>query len=141
MSSNIDQIAAGQNEIPNTLRERVEGLAVRLVLGGTDGPQWAVLLTDVCREAETTGRADVAGIAAEALEALAHIAGTDSFETVFSASIACMQQVLAEGGAEAAPPRAVAELPFPTASAAPPCSLGEDSGDDRRLPSSNHANI
>jgi two-component system, chemotaxis family, sensor kinase CheA len=126
MSSNIDQIAVGQNEMPDTLRERVEGLAVRLVLGGTDGQQWAALLADVCHEAETTGRVDVAGIVAEALEALTHIAGTDNFETVFSASIARMQQALVKGGAEAPPLRAAAELPSPTASATAPFSLGED---------------
>ena len=60
---------AATKAIPN-LSERVEELASNMVLGGTDGEQWAVLLSGMRDDAVTAGRADVAGIAAEALDAL-----------------------------------------------------------------------
>ena len=141
------QTEPGQTEpgwIPDTLRERVEELAAKLVLGDTGGEQWAALLAGVRRQAETAGRADVARIAAESLAALSAVEDAEGRETLFSASIARMQQALAAGGADTsaspaplaaaaaspAPPTGAGASPGPPGGAPapppPPLSLGED---------------
>ncbi len=111
--------------MPN-LSERVEELATKLVLGGTDSKQWAGLLKEVRREAERTGRADVAGIAAETLEALSKATDAGGQEAVFSSSIVRMQQALADGGAERASSGVAAQSPAPPAPVPALLSLGED---------------
>ena len=112
--------------MPDIVRERVDELAAKLVVGDTDGEQWAALLEGVCREAETAGRPDVARIATESLAALPKPdLGTD-LEAFFSSSIARMQQALSEGGAETGPPSIAAKSPVPSAPAAAHLSLGED---------------
>jgi two-component system chemotaxis sensor kinase CheA len=107
---------AATKAIPN-LNERVEELASNMVLGGTDGEQWAALLTDVRHDAETAGRADVAGIAAEVLDALSKGPDAGALDSVISNSITRMQQALADGGAETAPPSAPAQSSAPSAPA------------------------
>lgn len=88
--------------IPN-LSERVEELASIMVLGDTDAEKWATLLTNVRHDAETAGRADVARLAAEALEAMSKAGDVKSQEAVLSCGIARMQQALAERGAAMTP--------------------------------------
>ena len=122
MSLNLDEGPADTNAMPHLLSERVEELAARLVLGGTDGLHWGALLEGVSREAATAGRADVARIAAESLATLAAAADTDAFEAAFSGSIARMQRALAEGGPEIP----AMDVATPSAPAAAPLSLGED---------------
>ena len=121
MSSNSDQSQASVN----TLRERVEELATKLVLGDVDGQQWATLLTGVCQVAETSGRADLARIASETLEALPRALDADGLEAVFSNSIARMQEALSAAPPETVPPPAPPNAPAKAAPAAP-FSLGED---------------
>ena len=118
MSSNVDQTEAAQNRIPDILRERIDELAAKLIVGDTDGQQWAALLEGVCREAETAGRGDVARIATESLAELPK-RKKDGHEELFSASVARMQQALSDHGAKV-------ETPTPAAPAAAPLSLGED---------------
>ncbi len=107
---------AATKAIPN-LNERVEELASNMVLGGTDGEQWAALLTSVRHDAETAGRADVARIAAEVLDALSKGPEAGALDSVISDSITRMQQALAGGGAETAPPSAPAQPSAPSAPA------------------------
>jgi two-component system chemotaxis sensor kinase CheA len=121
MSINLDASSAATNLMPNVLSERVEELAAKLVLGCTDGIEWAALLQGVCREAETAGRADVARIAAESLAALLEVTDTPGFEAAFSDNIARMQQAL-ENGANAP----ASAGPAPSVPATAPYSLGED---------------
>ena len=128
MSSNVDQSEAGPGQTepswkPDSLRERVEELAAKLVLGDTGGEQWAALLAGVRQQAETAGRADVARIAAESLAALSSVADAEGRETLFSASIARMQQALSADGAD---PIAHDVPAAPPALPPPPLSLGED---------------
>ena len=111
--------------MPDVLSERVEELATRFVLGDTDGEQWAALLAGVRQQAETAGRPDVARIAAESLEGLPEAMDAGGLEAHFSASIARMQQALAEGGAEDVAPAASVSALAPLAPLAP-LSLGED---------------
>jgi two-component system chemotaxis sensor kinase CheA len=123
MTSNVDQNQTGQHGTTDTLRERVDELAARLVVGGTDGEQWAALLKGVCSEARTEGRADVELIAAESLQALPKAADAGGLEDFFSAGIVRMQQALEEPEAEAeVAPTEVAS----TEPAAVLLSLGED---------------
>lgn len=114
--------------MPDVLRERVDELATRFVLGDTDGEQWAALLAGVRQQAETAGRPDVARIAVESLEGLPEAADAGGLEAHFSASIARMQQALAEGGAAEVAPAASVSAPADLAPLAPlaPLSLGED---------------
>ena len=114
--------------MPDVLRERVEELATRFVLGDTDGEQWAALLAGVRQQAETAGRPDVARIVVESLEGLPEAADAGGLEAHFSASIARMQQALAEGGAAEVAPAASVSAPAALAPLAPlaPLSLGED---------------
>jgi two-component system chemotaxis sensor kinase CheA len=124
MSSNVDQSQTLQNGMPDTLRERVDELAVKLVVGGAGGEQWTALLEGICRGART----DVERIAAESLQALPNVADADGFEALFSAGIVRMQQALAQAPVQA-PVEDGAEtkvFPSPTAPAAAPVSLGED---------------
>jgi len=102
--------------IPN-VSERVEELASTMVLGGTDSEQWATLLSSMRAEAVTAGRADVAGIAAQALDALSKGPGADAFEAIVSDSITQMQRALADGSAKVAPLGEPAELSTPSAPA------------------------
>ncbi|HWD00316.1 MAG TPA: chemotaxis protein CheA [Candidatus Sulfopaludibacter sp.] len=104
------------------LSERVEELASNMVLGGMDGEMWAALLISLRHDSETAGRADVARIAVEALEALSKAGDAKGQETVLSSSIAHLQQVLALGGAEVASSDAAAL----STTAPATLSLGED---------------
>ncbi len=82
-----------------TLRQRVEALATRLVLGSATEDQWAELVGGIRQEAEAAGRADVARLAIETLEQL----NTSSGEAAFTANIARMQAALLEASVPAAP--------------------------------------
>ncbi len=82
-----------------TLRQRVEALATRLVLGSATEDQWTELVGGIRQEAEAAGRADVARLANETLEQLS----TSSGEAAFTANIARMQAALMEASAPAAP--------------------------------------
>jgi two-component system chemotaxis sensor kinase CheA len=126
MSSNLERITAEQNGVQDTLRARVEELATKMVLGGTDGEQWAALLAEVCRQAEAAGRAEVARIAAESLEALSKAPDVSAFEAAFSSNIAQMQQALEERVAAPASPGAAVPAPTPSASIPEFRALGED---------------
>ena len=109
--------------MPN-LSERVEELAANIVLGGADCERWAVLLAGVRQEAETAGRADVARIAAEALDVLSKGSDASGMESACSRSIVLMQQALAEGGARIAASGVAAQSATPSAPAI--LSIGED---------------
>jgi two-component system, chemotaxis family, sensor kinase CheA len=113
-------------ETTTNLSERVEELATKMVLGDTDGEQWAALLEGVRQEAEVAGLANVARIAAETREALSKATEANSQESVLSGSIVRMQQTLADGGAEAASSGMIAQSSAPSVPAPAMLSLGED---------------
>ena len=120
MSSKTDKNPQSQAATADALHARVEDMAARLMLGGTDGEEWAVLLAGVCQEAETGGRPDVARIASESLDALPGLAD-GAFEEAFSANIARMQQALARHDVEPGAPGLQDSPPVPTL-----LNLGED---------------
>ena len=119
-------ILVESNAMPNLLSERVEELAAELVLGGMDGLQWAAPLEGVCREAETAGRADVARIAAESLDALPAMADAGGIEALFSsrASRACSR--LWQGMERGSPGASGHAGPSAPDTAPAPSTLGED---------------
>src|SRR3954462_15681194 len=101
--SNVEQLAEGQNFMAGTLRQRVEELAVKLMLGGVDSLEWTALLNDVCCKAKGAGCVDVARIAAESLDALSQETAVIDPEAVMSDAIARMQQVLTDAEPGMAP--------------------------------------
>jgi len=108
------------------LNERVEELATKLVLGGTDGEQWTALLEGVRQEAEGQGRANVVGIAAESLEAVSKATDTKEREAVLSKNIVRMQQALEGSQTATASSMGAAQSATPSAPAPAFLSLGED---------------
>jgi two-component system, chemotaxis family, sensor kinase CheA len=111
-------------ETTAALSRRVEELATRMVLGETTGEQWAALLADLLREAETADRANVAQIASQALEALPRAMAANGHDAVLSESIVRMQQALEESREETAP-SGLTDQPTPLSIPAPG-PLGED---------------
>ncbi len=113
--------------MPNSLNERVEELATRVVLGETRSELLAELLAGVCREAVTASRADLEQIAAESLEALPKSVAPDALKAVFSDVIWRLQGALAQGENSSALAGEVVESPAEsTQLKTPPLSLGED---------------
>ncbi|MBY0504891.1 MAG: chemotaxis protein CheA [Bryobacteraceae bacterium] len=107
-------------EAGNLLRQRVDDLATRLVMGETDVTLWSTLLGNVREQAEAGGEAEVARLAAQAIDKLpSAAAGVASFEVLFSADILALQKAAA---GESAPVTA----PAPGPVKAPPVALGED---------------
>jgi two-component system, chemotaxis family, sensor kinase CheA len=109
-----------------SLSERVEELATKMVLGETDGKQWAALLSGVRGEAETAGRANVVQIATETQEALSKATDVSGQEALLSKSIVPMQQALADGEAETASLGVAVPYPSPSEPAPALLSLTED---------------
>ena len=93
------------------LRQRVEDLATRLMLGETDVTLWSTLLGNVRQQAEDTGRAAVAKLAAQALLKLPRAAtGAADFEVLFSADVLALQKAVME--AQSAPAAKPAPVPL-----------------------------
>ncbi len=113
-------------ETSRNLSARVEELATKMVLGDTDGEQWASLLEGVRREAEAEGLTGVARIAAQTLEVLSNATDANSDDAVLSRNIVRMQQSLADGRAETASSGVVVQSVVPSAPAPAILSLGED---------------
>jgi two-component system chemotaxis sensor kinase CheA len=127
MSSNTEQGAAELNGMLDALRERVEALAVKLVLGELAGQDYAALLKDICTEAESVGRGDVARIAGDTRQAISKAEASDQ-EALISDGIARIQQVLATGNPAVAPsPSAPADrVPVSQTLAPATLALSED---------------
>ncbi|MGA9586866.1 MAG: hypothetical protein WBQ95_16135, partial [Terracidiphilus sp.] len=116
------------------LRNRVDELAVKLMLGATQKQQWVISLDELARQAEIAERADVARIAVESIEAVSS-PSTDagSWNTNLSNNIVRMQQAIEGDGIQK-----VCSTPAPSnssqsskpsiapTSAAEPPSLGDD---------------
>ena len=81
------------------LRNRVDELAVKLMLGATQKQQWVISLDELARQAEIAERADVARIAVESIEAVSS-PSTDagSWNTNLSNNIVRMQQAIEGDG-------------------------------------------
>lgn len=121
--------------VDESLRQRVEDLATRLVLGDTDATLWTTLLANVREEAETRGHPNVAQLATQAIEQLAgpgrHTGGHEiNDEQAFCTSIirlqnACMRDAPEQPTEPAAAAAAAAARPDPTPTSAT-FSLGDD---------------
>jgi two-component system chemotaxis sensor kinase CheA len=108
------------------LSECVEELATRLVLGGTEGEQWAALLENLRAQAETGGREDVARMATESLQALSTAKDTRDREAALSRDIVRIQHALAQSRAETAPSAIDVTSPAPSSPGPAILPLGED---------------
>jgi two-component system chemotaxis sensor kinase CheA len=109
-----DAEQTGTASADDALRERVEDLATRLVLGGTGADQWADLLAGVRQEAESAGRTTVVRLASEAIDELGG-SGPENLETLYSTNILRLQKALEEDAS-----------PKPAETPSPANALGED---------------
>lgn len=113
-------------ETKANLNERVEELATKLVLGGTNGEQWFALLEEVRQEAEAAGRANVARIAAETLETVLKATDASGQEAALARNIVRMQEALADCEAEPVRSGVGNESPAPSPAAPAILPVGED---------------
>ena len=81
------------------LRNRVDDLALKLMLGTTEKEQWVLSLEELARQAEIAGRADVARIVVESIETVSNpAAGAQPWNMVLSNNIVRMQQAIEGNG-------------------------------------------
>ena len=115
------------------LRNRVDDLAVKLVLGVTEKEQWVLSLEELARQAAIASRPDIACIALESIKtALNSSSESQSWEPLLSKNIVRMQQAITEFGIEETSGNRPAQSSEPSVSSAS-ASESVSLGDDREL--------
>ena len=129
--ANLEPTSTEKCSMADGLRARIEDVAVRLVLGNLDRTEQLAVLTRFCEEATAAGRADLAQVAAAALEAASNTTDSSGLDVLLSDCCTRMQLALGEGARE----KASAEVGDPAASSAAPASasMSVPLGEDREL--------
>lgn len=124
--SNAEHEGAIKSGTPESLRARVEELALQSVLNTLDLAGRRALVESIRTEAEACGRADVARICTDCLGRLPQQSGAPEFEDDLSRTVARLQQAL-ESDTGGVPCPESSDLPSASAeSAQPVVPIGED---------------
>ncbi|HEY2471460.1 MAG TPA: chemotaxis protein CheA [Terracidiphilus sp.] len=121
--SNLEPIAAGKRDAPETLSTRVENAALELVPGNLDNERRLALLREIRDEAELAGRPDVARIIDDRLQVADKTTGAAAVDSLLSDCITRIQQVICNAAVQPACCPTYSDPTPPTPTSVP---LGED---------------